>query len=162
MTAYSFRDALPGDAAAVQEVVGTVLREYGMELDIADKDGDLAGIPASYTAGGGAFRVLVDGAGRVVGCGGLFPLGGRLAEIRKMYLLPEARGRGLGRALLRQLVETARSAGLHRLTLETKSVLREAIALYQSFGFTEIPHPNPTSRCDRAFAMDLVPEGGLK
>lgn len=157
MSAYSFRNALPGDAAAVQEVVGTVLREYGMELDIADKDRDLAGIPASYTVGGGAFRVLVDGAGRVVGCGGLFPLGGPRAEIRKMYLLPEARGQGLGRALLRQLVDTARGTGLHRLTLETKSVLKEAIALYQAFGFTEIAHPQTTSRCDRTFALVLDP-----
>jgi putative acetyltransferase len=157
MSAYSFRDALPGDAAAVQEVVGTVLREYGMELDLADKDRDLAGIPASYTSGGGAFRVLVDGAGRVVGCGGLFPLGGSRGEVRKMYLLPEARGQGLGRALLRQLVDIARSAGLQRLTLETKSVLREAIALYQAFGFTEIAHPHTTSRCDRTFALDLEP-----
>ena len=153
---YAFRNVQPGDEAAAQLVVATVLREYGMLLDTTDTDRDLVDIRASYTARGGAFRVLVDPADHIIGCGGLYPLGGRRAEIRKMYLLPIARGRGLGRSLLQNLVDTARANGVRRLTLETKSVFQEAIALYQSFGFTEIDHQHKTPRCDRAFALNFA------
>ena len=102
-------------------------------------------------------------AGHVVGCGGLYPLSDHEAAIRKMYLLPMARGHGLGGALLQSLIEAARAKGVHRLSLETKSVLHEAIALYRRFGFTETPLVSPhtdlpaTPRADRAFALDLVP-----
>jgi GNAT superfamily N-acetyltransferase len=159
---YTFRDAQPGDDAGVQRVVGVVLREYGMELDIADTDRDLVDIFASYTKRGGVFRVLVDKAGHIVGCGGLYPLSGHEAAIRKMYLLPMARRHGLGRALLQTLIEAARAKGVHRVSLETNSVLREAITLYRSFGFTEIAlttehaGSNKPPRADQAFALDLV------
>jgi GNAT superfamily N-acetyltransferase len=134
-----------------------------MELDLAATDRDLADIPGNYTERGGVFRVLVDRVGHIVGCGGLYPLSGHEAAIRKMYLLPMARGHGLGRSLLQTLIDVARAKGIHRLRLETKSVLREAIALYRSFGFTEIALTTEhtvshnTHRADQAFALDLVP-----
>lgn len=153
---YGFREAQPGDEPRVQHIVATVLREYGMMLDLADTDRDIVDIQASYVARGGAFRVLVDQAGQVVGCGGLYPLDKEELEVRKMYFLPAARGRGLGRTLLQSLVDTARARDAHRVSLETKSVLVEAIGLYRSFGFAEVDREHKTARCDRAFVLDLV------
>jgi putative acetyltransferase len=126
-----------------------------MELDPEGTDRDLHDITRSYLRDGGAFRVLVDSRGAIVGCGGLFPHGPDELEIRKMYLLPPFRGRGYGRALLADLVELARIRGARRIVLETKSVLREAIALYQRFGFVEVKREILTPRCDRAFALEL-------
>ncbi|MCR4296573.1 MAG: GNAT family N-acetyltransferase, partial [Elusimicrobia bacterium] len=78
------------------------------------------------------------------------------AEVRKMYLLPETRGHGYGRELLRSLIDFARQAGFKRVVLETASVLKEAISLYRSFGFTPVQREHLASRCDQAYVLDLV------
>jgi GNAT superfamily N-acetyltransferase len=60
------------------------------------------------------------------------------AELKRMYVVPQARGRGLARVMLAHLETTARAAGRLRLVLETGSKQPEAIALYRSSGFAEI------------------------
>jgi putative acetyltransferase len=150
---YTLREAEPGDEAGVQHVVDAVLREYGMMIDTADTDRDLVDITASY-ASRGVFKVLVDKAGRIVGCGGLYPLSAGAAELRKMYLIPVIRGLGLGRTLLQMLIGAARLRGIRRVSLKTKSVMTEAIALYRRNGFIEIECTDKTSRYDQAFTLD--------
>jgi putative acetyltransferase len=137
---FTFREATPADRAAIEHVVFTVLAEYGLQGDPGATDADLADIAAHYQARGGVFRVVEGTGAAVLGCGGLYPLGGDEAELRKMYLLPEARGHGLGRRLLDDLLGEARARGFRRVVLETASVLREAIALYTKVGFV------PTTR----------------
>jgi putative acetyltransferase len=72
-----------------------------------------------------------------------------------MYLLPGARGRGLGRRLLRELVEGARDRRVKRVVLETASVLREAIVLYRASGFVPVRREHLARRCDQAYVLDL-------
>ena len=150
-----FRDALPGDEPAIRAVVWSVLAEYGLTPDPGGTDSDLDDVERSYAKRGGTFRVLVSETGEVVGCGGLYPLDATEAEIRKMYFRPDARGRGHGRALLRDLLDHARRSAFRRVVLETASVLREAIALYRKFGFVPITREHLARRCDQAFALDL-------
>ncbi len=74
------------------------------------------------------------------------------AELKRMYVAPHARGRGLARAILAELEHTAGAAGRRRLLLETGLRQPEAIALYQSSGYHEIPkfgvyQCEPESRC---------------
>lgn len=74
------------------------------------------------------------------------------AEIKRMYVSADARGRGLARAMLTHLEETARAAGAEAMVLETGIAQPEAIALYESSGYTPIPgfgfyKDFPTSRC---------------
>jgi GNAT superfamily N-acetyltransferase len=157
-SAVSIRDFRPADRAAVTVIVHSVLREYGLQPDGASVDADLDDIPGHYFDRGGVFRVLADQNGRVVGCGGLRPLRGGSVELRKMYLLPALRGRGLGRRLLEDLIAAARRLGFSRVELETASVLREAIGLYRSFGFKPVKRANLVSRCDQAYALDLGSE----
>ena len=95
---------------------------------------------------------------RIVGCMGLYPLNQTDIELRKMYLLPIARGQGIGRRLLNDAIDEARRRGFRHLRLETASVLHEAISLYRSAGFQRIPHAEANHRCDQTWALALMPQ----
>jgi putative acetyltransferase len=100
------------------------------------------------------FYVIRD-AGRPAGCGGiLFVDGGGRAygELKRMYVRPALRGRGLGRRLLDHLIEGVRARGMHLVRLETGIHQHEAIDLYEGAGFAPIPPfgpytDDPLSRC---------------
>jgi hypothetical protein len=87
---FRFREAASGDAAAIRAVVFSVLAEYGLCPDPQGIDADLDDVVSNYGARGGSFRVVTSIEGNIVGCGGLYPLTEHDAEVRKMYLLPEA------------------------------------------------------------------------
>jgi GNAT superfamily N-acetyltransferase len=90
---------------------------------------------------GGAFVVLtVDG--RAVAGGGVRRLEDGVAEIKRMYVLPEARGQGLGRVLLRALEAAAAELGYDRVRLDTAEELSAAIGLYRAEGYEAIPDYN--------------------
>ena len=73
-----------------------------------------------------------------VGCGAVFLHGAAPAEIKRMWIAPEARGSGLGRRVLRALERHARAAGATVLHLETNGALSEAIQLYRAEGYQEV------------------------
>ncbi len=93
--------------------------------------------PAEFTPPSGLFLVgYLDGL--PVACGG-WRSHGADAEIKRMYVAPAARHRGLARQLLAELERTAAAAGHRRIVLETGSAQPEAIALYRSSGYTPVP-----------------------
>jgi len=149
------RDAEPADRDAIRALVTETLAEFGLPIEPTGIDADLDDITASYQDRGGAFRVVEDDAATIVGCAGLYPLDAKRVELRKMYFRPDARGRGLARDLLIDLIERARSGGFERVELETASNLTAAIRLYQGFGFIESHGPKHSCRCDRTFALTL-------
>lgn len=152
------RPATNADAEAVQRIVSATLEEYGLRTDPQTTDADLTDLDAAYAGRGGILLVLEEPEGRVVGCGGLYALEEGEWEIRKMYLLPEARGRGEGRRLLHRLMGEARWRSARRVVLETAAVLKEAIALYEAYGFERYDPPHLSSRCDQAYALTLPGE----
>ena len=152
---HAIRAANAADAAAVRAVVNAALAEYGIAADPAGTDRDLADLDAYYFSRGGGFLVAVAPDGRVVGSCGIAPLEGGTWDLRKMYLAPEARGHGLGKRLLARIVAFARSKGATRVELETASVLKEAISLYEKAGFRPVERALQARRCDKAFALDL-------
>lgn len=152
---HAIRPAQAGDAAAVRGVVNATLAEYGITADPAGTDRDLADLDAYYFSRGGGFLVAVASDGRIVGSCGIAPLEGGTWDLRKMYLAPEVRGQGLGKRLLARILAFARAKGAKRVELETASVLKEAIALYQRAGFKPIARKLASCRCDKAFALDL-------
>jgi len=77
--------------------------------------------------------------GKPVGCGALKFHDDASAELKRMWIAPNVRGVGLGRRLLRELEQQARSAGVSVLRLETNRVLTEAISLYRRSGYVEVP-----------------------
>lgn len=151
------RQATDADGAAVTALIHGVLREYGLEPDAQGVDADLATLEASYVVPGGWFELLLED-GELRGTVGVVPVPDApeaTCELRKMYLQPAARGRGLGKALLDRSIGRARAAGFVRMRLETASVLGEAIALYRSVGFEELPEHPDVPRCDRTFELLL-------
>lgn len=112
-----------------------------------DPSGDLA-------APHGAFLVTRR-ADRVVGCAGLRVLDDELGEVTRVFIAPSARGGGLGRLLMVELEQMARTQGLHTLRLDTRSDLVEARALYAALGYAEVPAFNNGQYAEHWFAKDL-------
>jgi putative acetyltransferase len=81
---------------------------------------------------------------KVVGGGGIYPTDGLLedtCELVKMYLLPEGRGHGLGRTLIEKCIVAARENGFKKIYLETMPELKQALSVYEKFGFEYLKGP---------------------
>ena len=108
--------------------------------------------PTQVAAGDGALLVAyVDAA--PVGCGAVRRIDADTAELKRMYVDPSQRGRGIGRAIVMALEQEARTLGVSRVVLETGSRLHRAIAMYTGLGYAPIPlfgeylSSPDTSRC---------------
>jgi putative acetyltransferase len=149
------RPATNQDSERVIKLVSEVLAEHGLKFNPEGTDADLSDLEASYMRWGGIFELLEDHQGNLLGTAGLFPLDAETCELRKMYFVPQIRGRGLGRRMLERMLARAREAGFRRITLETASVLQTAVRLYRSAGFRPIETPHLSARCDQSYALDL-------
>ena len=143
------------DCECIARLVYRVLKEYGLKPDPACTDVDIKDIESSYFDRGGTFLVLEVEDGSIVGAYGLYPMDERTCELRKMYLDKAYRGKGLGKFLLEDALSKARRLGFERMILETATVLKEAIALYKSYGFIEYNPQHMSSRCDQAYMLEL-------
>lgn len=125
-----------------------LIREYAaslpFDLGFQGLEDELAALPGAYAPPRGCL-LLACGRGRPAGCVALRPLDGKTAELKRLWVRPEARGTGAGRLLVGQAVERARMAGYARVRLDTVPGMEAAQALYRSFGFVEIApyRPNP-------------------
>jgi putative acetyltransferase len=150
----TIRPAANADCERIQALVFGVLREYGLAPDLPGTDRDIADIEAHYTRRGGVFELLEDKQGNLLGTVGLYPMNEETVELRKMYFAPALRGRGFGKRTLTRMIARARSLGFTKIYLETATVLREAVALYEKFGFVPTDEKH-TPRCDAAYYLDL-------
>jgi putative acetyltransferase len=91
-------------------------------------------IPGYYAARGGSFWIAEE-AGALIGTYGLERIDARTAELRRMYVAPEARRRGIARALLAHAEQQCRAAGFTRLQLATAELQHAALAFYRAAGF---------------------------
>lgn len=144
------------EVAADDPVAVRLIEAMGAEMQARYGDGGLSPAQPQQFLAPGAF-LLAELDGIAVGCGGLRPNGEDAAEIKRMYVDPAARGRGIARELLRALVAHARTQGLTRLLLETGTAQPEAIGLYESEGWTPVPPfghyaDDPRTRC---YGLDL-------
>ncbi len=95
-------------------------------------------VPARMDNARSAF-VLARRRGRAVGCGAMRPLEGDIGEVKRMYVVPELRGRRIAQRILERLEELARGFGYTALRLETGTLQPEAIRLYERCGYHRIP-----------------------
>ena len=148
------RSATNDDCGRVQALVFGILREYSLEPDLDGTDRDIADIEAHYIDRGGIFEIIEDKQGNLLGTCGLYPMSDDTVELRKMYFAKELRGRGIGKQTLERMIETARAKGFKTIYLETATVLKEAIHLYEKFGFQPSDEKH-TPRCDAAYSLDI-------
>jgi putative acetyltransferase len=116
--------------------------EYAASLDIdlgfQDIESELEGFPGEYVPPSGALFLAIDG-DDAVGCVALRPFKPpRVAEIKRLYVVPAARDRGLGMRLSEAAVGVARAAGYERVRLDTLSSMQAAQRLYGRLGFYDI------------------------
>ena len=146
------------DDVALAQVIGSVMAECG--ADGASADPEVARMSHAYAAPRSVYFVVED-AGQIVGGAGLAPLAGaafEVCELRKMYFLPAARGRGGGELLLRRCLRVARGFGYQICYLETLATMAAARHLYERAGFRPLAQRVGASgnrRCDRWFALEL-------
>ena len=121
--------------------VRTLLRAYAgslpFELDFQGFERELAELPGAYAPPRGALLVA-HGDGRVTGCVALRSLTDDVCEMKRLFVLPAARGTGLGRTLATAVVAEARRLGDARMRLDTTPGMTVAQALYDELGFIEI------------------------
>ncbi len=99
-------------------------------------------VTSAFNPSDAALFVLARLDGKAVGCGALRPLEPTVAEVKRMYVLPEARGQGIARQILSALEHAARQQGYTHTRLQTGLLQPEAIHLYESTGYHRIPCPN--------------------
>jgi len=157
---FSVRLAAEDDVPAIRTVLFSVRSEYRVIGAMGANDADLDNLAINFFRGGGCFEVVEDATHRVVGCAGLRPINSRRAELCKMYLEKAARGQGLGKRLLEDLLAAARRSGFREVWLETNSVLTEAITLYKKYGFQRVNAEHLPPRCDQAYLLQLETDGG--
>jgi putative acetyltransferase len=134
-TEIIIRSATNADCERVKALVLGVLQEYDLAPDLEGTDRDISDIEAHFINRGGTFELIEDERGNLLGTCGLYPMSKETVELRKMYFAKELRGRGIGKKMLARMIETARELGFKKIYLETAGVLKEAVALYEKFGF---------------------------
>lgn len=154
-------DPLGADATALlAPMFAEALARYGDVLDPAQP-------PSNQPLNERSVFLIAHWSGELAGCGALRPLDTDTAEVRRMFVLPAWRRRGVARALLDQLVRRAAGLAYRVVRLETGNRQPEAIALYQSAGFVRIAPFGPYSgdplsvcfevRCNRAALAGSAP-----
>jgi putative acetyltransferase len=105
--------------------------------------------PESTILRKGGFVYLAQLGGQTVGCVALIPMGDGVYELSKMAVSPAHHGRGIGRQVIEYAIAQARALGAERLFLGSNSILKNAVHLYESVGFTHVP---PESLPDMHYA----------
>jgi putative acetyltransferase len=158
---FLIRPVTESDNARLTALLRDVMEEFGAtgpgtSLD----DPEMGDMAAAYGAVRSAYFV-VEHDGRLIGGGGFGPLAGAspgVCELRKMYLTPAVRGRGVGRALLARCIDLAGQLGYQHMYLETRQTMRQARRLYERSGFAPVSKPlGHTGHfgCDAWYVRDL-------
>jgi putative acetyltransferase len=147
----------PHDLSLVQRL----LREYQdwLEVDLCFQsfEKELENLPVKYARPAGDMVIArVDG--EVAGCISWYPIEPQIAEIKRLYVRPAFRGRGVGRLLFAHAIDKIRDYGYRTVRLDSLERLAEAKKLYESFDFRPIPPYNSNPLPDVYYMeLPLVP-----
>lgn len=118
-----------------------LFREYeiflGVDLCFQGFEQEITELPGKYASPKGCLLLGMDG-NKLVGCVAVRPLQEDICEMKRLFVRPEFRGHGYGKILVEEIIKKAHNIGYHYMRLDTLSSLKQAINLYESFGFKKI------------------------
>ena len=128
----------PAQIAQARELFLEYAQSLGFSLCFQNFDQELAGLPGDYAPPGGRL-LLAEFDNQLAGCVALHKFDGDICEMKRLYLRPKFRGKGLGRILAVAIIAEARQIGYLRMRLDTVGpVMKDAVAMYRKLGFREI------------------------
>jgi putative acetyltransferase len=144
--AFDFRPAeSPQQIACIRELFLEYAESLGFSLCFQGFDKELAELPGDYSPPDGRL-ILATSKGVPAGCVALHKLDSATCEMKRLYVRPRFRGKGLGRALAEQVIAEGRQIGYKKLRLDTvEPKMKAAVVMYRQLGFQEIApyRPNP-------------------
>ena len=145
------REARDDEVETVRELFVEYAASLDVDLAFQDFERELAALPRGYTT---LLLALEDGA--TAGCAGVREFAPAVAELKRLYVRPAFRGRGLGRSLSVEAIARARDAGFRSIRLDTLPTMGAATALYRGLGFHEIePYRHNPVAGTRYFELEL-------
>jgi ribosomal protein S18 acetylase RimI-like enzyme len=140
--------------ASIRELFLEYAQSLRFSLCFQSFDQELAGLPGDYAPPDGRL-LLVTQQGIPAGCVALHKIADEICEMKRLYVRPQFRGKGLGRILAEQVIAEARQTGYKRLRLDTvEPMMRTAVAMYRNLGFREIA-PYRANPIEGALYMEL-------
>jgi putative acetyltransferase len=128
----------PAQIAQVREVFLEYAQSLGFSLCFQNFDEELASLPGDYAPPEGRL-LLAEYESQLAGCVALHKLDPAICEMKRLYLRPQFRGKGLGRSLAERIIAEARQIGYRHMRLDTvEPVMKDAVAMYRMLGFREI------------------------
>ena len=131
--------------AQARELFQEYAQSLGVNLCFQNFEQELAGLPGHYAPPDGRL-LLAEYDGQLAGCVALHKWDDGICEMKRLYLRPSFRGKGLGRAIAEKIIAEARSIGYRRMRLDTiEPLMKDAVEMYRKLGFREIApyRPNP-------------------
>jgi putative acetyltransferase len=133
-----FQTESPAHIAQARELFLEYTQSLGFSLCFQNFDQELASLPGDYIPPDGRL-LLAEWQGQPAGCIAMHKLGEGVCEMKRLYLRPQFRGKGLGRILAERIIAEAREIGYRHMRLDTVGpVMKDAVALYRRLGFKEI------------------------
>jgi ribosomal protein S18 acetylase RimI-like enzyme len=145
---YQIRRAGPADHTGVVRELAEYFRFLGEDVDASGLDHDVADWQAEYDGAAGVMLIVVDPTGEVVGTAAVRRLAPEITELKRMWLRPDCRGRGIAARLMDHVLDEARTLGGRVLRLDSEERLAAAVRLYRRYGFQEIADYNGNPRAN--------------
>jgi putative acetyltransferase len=135
-------ELIEAESAAELTHIRALFAEYGTSLHFSlcfqSFEEELAGLPGAYARPEGCLLLALRG-DEAAGCAALRRIAEGVAEMKRLYVRPAFRGKGLGRVLAEAILDEAAKVGYRSIKLDTIDSMKEAIALYRDLGFEPAP-----------------------
>jgi len=158
---YEIKKIEPQYDNKVCEIIKKVGEEYGaIGEGFGPSDQEVSAMSQHYTDSNSSLYLVATVEGNIVGGSGVAAFNGsnEICELRKLFLLPDSRGLGLGKKLTESCLDYAKNKGYQKCYLDTLASMKSAISLYESLGFKHLEQPLEStihSGCDVWMLKDL-------